>query len=148
MITGLSVRAGTVINNLNLRNRGEVLAAIKDGRLHPRRTRHYGWKTHIEICRWLGLPVPLKRGQCPRCSRNPWTKWLDKKIIHRAVYPEPEDRVIVLAVSGLYAMVRRPGKAPYICDVKYLRTHLPAADSPPSSSASGSAGTKSEREQG
>ncbi len=55
---GLSVRAFNCCNNANLLNRDQIAAAIKDGRLHPNNIRNYGWKTHVEIHKWLGLPEP------------------------------------------------------------------------------------------
>src|ERR1041385_6575087 len=63
---GLSVRAANVCNHANLLNRSQIEAAIKDGRLHPRNTvgcRNYGWKTHREIHKWLGLPEPRAAAQ-------------------------------------------------------------------------------------
>jgi len=70
---GLSVRAANCVNNANLMTRAQIAAAIKDGTLHPRnvhRCRNYGWKTHVEIHKWLGLPEPQKRRPkiCPHCG--------------------------------------------------------------------------------
>ena len=52
----LSVRTVQVLENLNLRNREEVLAAVTDGRLSIKRgPRNYGKKCLWEILNWLGL---------------------------------------------------------------------------------------------
>ena len=52
----LSVRTVQVLENLNLRNREEVLAAVTDGRLSLKRgPRNYGKKGLSEILNWLGL---------------------------------------------------------------------------------------------
>lgn len=68
---GLTVRAANCMARAKLHNREEVLAAIKSKRLHPdnlgskRSARpcclNYGWKTHKEVHRWLGLTEPLQR---------------------------------------------------------------------------------------
>lgn len=72
---GLSVRSANCCNNANLMNRAQIEAAIKDGRLHPKNTvgcRNYGWKSHVEIHRWLGLPEPQRAKPqlkvCPHCG--------------------------------------------------------------------------------
>ena len=52
----LSVRTVQVLENLNLTNREEVLAAVTDGRLSLKRgPRNYGKKGLSEILNWLGL---------------------------------------------------------------------------------------------
>jgi len=72
---GLSVRAANCCSNANLINREQIAAAIKDGRLHPKNTtgcRNYGWKSHIEIHKWLGLSEPQRAKPqlktCPHCG--------------------------------------------------------------------------------
>lgn len=53
---GLTYRTIHVLNNLNLRNREAVLAAVMDGRLSVKEgPRRYGRKKHQEILSWLGL---------------------------------------------------------------------------------------------
>lgn len=72
----LSVRAVNCLNNIAVTNKKEALSAIQSGRLKPLRSpRNYGWKTHQEICRWLGLPEPKRPGRkiavsktCPHCG--------------------------------------------------------------------------------
>ena len=55
----LSVRTVQVLENLNLRNREEVLAAVTDGRLSLKRgPRNYGKKGLWEILNWLDLSKP------------------------------------------------------------------------------------------
>ena len=52
----LSVRTVHVLENLNLKNREEVLAAVTDGRLSIKRgPRNWGKKCLLEILNWLGL---------------------------------------------------------------------------------------------
>jgi hypothetical protein len=52
----LSVRTVHVLQNLNLNNREEVLAAVFSGLLTPKRgPRNHGKKTQVEILSWLGL---------------------------------------------------------------------------------------------
>jgi hypothetical protein len=53
---GLSIRVKNVCRNAGLKNREEIAAAIKNGQLHPKKSLHYGWKSHSEILIWLGLP--------------------------------------------------------------------------------------------
>lgn len=85
---GLSTRATNCCRDLGLENRKQVEAAIKDGRLKPDKTpwngnpfkahkedrgpRKYGWKTHVEVHKWLGLPEPQQRSArqavCPHCG--------------------------------------------------------------------------------
>jgi hypothetical protein len=60
---GLSVRAKNCCKNAGLMNRSKIEAAIKDGRLHPMNKKgcqNYGWKSHVEIHKWLGLPEPQR----------------------------------------------------------------------------------------
>ena len=71
---GLSVRAANCLNNRNLVTRDQIMEAVKNGTLHPknRNTRNYGWKSHAEVCKWLGLPEPQKSKPrltvCPHCG--------------------------------------------------------------------------------
>lgn len=72
---GLSTRAINICRGANLLNREQILEAVKDGRLTTKgrpRYRNYGWKTHVEIHKWLGLPEPIKSHRqpvkCPHCG--------------------------------------------------------------------------------
>lgn len=72
---GLSVRATNCCHNANLMNREQIEAAIKDGRLQPKNTvgsRNIGWKSYVEIHKWLGLPEPQRAKPqlkvCPHCG--------------------------------------------------------------------------------
>jgi hypothetical protein len=73
---GLSTRAANICERGNLITRSQIFKAIDDGRLHPKSKffRNYGWKSHIEIHRWLGLPKPKKDRPrikvCPHCQGN------------------------------------------------------------------------------
>ena len=62
---GLSTRATNCLINFGLTDKESVARAIKSGALYPgviiNRYRSYGLKTHIEICKWLGLPDPTKK---------------------------------------------------------------------------------------
>lgn len=87
---GLSVRATNCLANANLCSRKAVLKAFKSGRLRPNvyrynaygirimagSTRNYGWNTHKEVAKWLGLPEPVKPAaktkvplMCPHCRK-------------------------------------------------------------------------------
>ena len=50
----------------------KVRVAIKSGKLHHKgtpRPRNYGWVTHIEVCKFLGLPNPRKGHKAKRLKR-------------------------------------------------------------------------------
>ena len=50
----------------------KVKAAIISGKLHPKREprpRNYGWVTHIEVCKFFGLPNPRKGQKAKRLKR-------------------------------------------------------------------------------
>ena len=54
---GLTCRTVQMLENLCLKNREEVLAAVGSGRLTVKRgPRNYGKKMRMEILSWLGLP--------------------------------------------------------------------------------------------
>lgn len=57
---GLSVRAGNCLNNFGLKSREEAKEAFSSGKLKPGELRCYGWKTHVEVAKWLGVIVPQK----------------------------------------------------------------------------------------
>ena len=75
---GLSTRCKLCIHNMDLKSRDDVLQAYKSGRLKPEGKKHprnYGWKSHREIAKWLGLPEPVKPKQavlikCPHCGAD------------------------------------------------------------------------------
>jgi len=70
----LSVRAWNCLNSFNINSREEALAAYQSGRLTvgKRGPRNYGWKSHKEVARWLGLPEPQRQVRlpkiCPYCG--------------------------------------------------------------------------------
>lgn len=72
--TGLSVRAYNALNNGNFITKAQVLEAVKDGSLHPlskKSPRNFGWSSYRDVCKWLGLPEPVKIRRfcvCPRCG--------------------------------------------------------------------------------
>jgi hypothetical protein len=88
---GLSTRTSNCLSNLSLVSRDEIKRAIESGKLRPgshkinddkhdqRRIRNgwlnargYGWKSHVEVCQWLGLPAPEKSKKavtCPHCGK-------------------------------------------------------------------------------
>ena len=74
---GLSVRAANCLNYYNINSREEALEAYQSGRLRvgQRGPRNYGWKSHKEVAKWLGLPEPQKPAPrvylaktCPHCG--------------------------------------------------------------------------------
>jgi hypothetical protein len=73
---GLSTRTANICERGNLITRSQILEAINDGRLHPKNKcyRLYGWKAHVEIHKWLGLPEPQQDRPrlkvCPHCRGN------------------------------------------------------------------------------
>lgn len=74
----LSVRAWNVLSRLNLTTKEAVKECILAGKLHPdfkgrvtedQGTRNYGWKTHREVLKWVGLPVPAPvQNKCCKCG--------------------------------------------------------------------------------
>jgi len=70
----LSYRASNICKDAGLENRSQIEDAIKTGHLHPKSKffRNYGWKSHIEIHQWLGLPIPEQDRPrlkvCPHCQ--------------------------------------------------------------------------------
>lgn len=72
----LSFRSANICKNAGLENRSQIEDAIKTGHLHPKSKffRNYGWKSHIEINQWLGLPEPQQDRPrlkvCPHCRGN------------------------------------------------------------------------------
>lgn len=76
---GLSTRPKNILINMGFESRKQVLEAYNLGRMRPckRGPRNYGWKSHKEVAKWLGLPEPMKPGiiarmaeTCPHCGRN------------------------------------------------------------------------------
>lgn len=74
---GLSVRTRNALHNHGLNSKEEAIAAIKTGSLShkPGKTRNYGWKSHVELCRLLGLEplekrrcVLIRHSICPKCG--------------------------------------------------------------------------------
>jgi hypothetical protein len=81
---GFSVRLANLLNNCNINSREEALEAYQSGRLRvtkadqkdwSSKTRGYGWKSHKELAKWLGLPEPQKSANkrhnlcvCPHCG--------------------------------------------------------------------------------
>ena len=76
----LSIRARNCLNSIGIKTKEQAVEAINDGRLHPDNNpikqiavRNYGWKTHKEVCKWLGLPEPHKAKTvqfCPHCGKH------------------------------------------------------------------------------
>ncbi len=76
---GLSVRAANCMNNLNIHSREDALKAYQSGilRVGKRSPRNYGWKSHKEVAKFLGLPEPTKKPYkiyhpkfCPHCGHK------------------------------------------------------------------------------
>lgn len=74
---GLSVQSANCLNNCNINSREEAMEAYQSGKLRVGngRPRNYGWKTHKEVAKWLGLPEPQKPSvrvrlakTCPPCG--------------------------------------------------------------------------------
>ena len=82
----LSCRAANCLNNAGIETKEQARQAIIEGRLKPdkkawnwnapnqnRGIRNYGWKTHKEVCKWVGLPEPHKPKRvqiCPHCGKD------------------------------------------------------------------------------
>lgn len=82
----LSVRAANCLSNSGIETKEQAKQAIIEGRLKPdkkvwnwnapiqnRGIRNYGWKTHKEVCKWVGLPEPHKPKRvqiCPHCGKD------------------------------------------------------------------------------
>ena len=61
---GLSTRAAIILCN-RFNSKKEVLAAFAEKKLHPKFglwLRNYGWQTHAEVTKWLGLKVEIPTG--------------------------------------------------------------------------------------
>lgn len=54
----LGVRATWVLLDCGINSRTEALSAYRSGRLKPGAVRNYGWASHKEVAKWLGLPEP------------------------------------------------------------------------------------------
>ncbi len=74
---GLGVRASNCLNNFNINSRQQAMEAFKSGKLKAGAggPRNYGWATHKEVAKWLGLPEPQKPAPkifipktCPHCG--------------------------------------------------------------------------------
>ena len=66
---GLSVRASNCCVSVGIKNKADLIRAIKTGRIHPNaipRIRNFGWQTYREICRLLNMPFPKQRTSAPR----------------------------------------------------------------------------------
>jgi hypothetical protein len=84
--SGFSVRLCNSLCNAGINSREQLLRAVKAGRLNPRPggTRNYGYKSHTEVLKWLGLPDPGKPGSrvepCPHCGQLvPYNLFLRKR---------------------------------------------------------------------
>lgn len=68
----MGIQLANVFNNLDLNTKAEIRQAFESGRLNPRKVRHYGWESHREVAKWLGLPEPIKPSKqprfCPHCG--------------------------------------------------------------------------------
>jgi hypothetical protein len=59
--SGLSVRAMNCLDSKGIHTKEQAKQEILDGRLtyeNEAKIRNYGWYTHREVCRWVGLPDP------------------------------------------------------------------------------------------
>ena len=61
---GLSERTSNCLRNADINSKEEALEGLKNGKINFRMngTKNYGWKCHIELHKWLGLPEPKKGG--------------------------------------------------------------------------------------
>ena len=70
----LTVRAGSALYDLGIKNKNEARAMIESGRLAPGKRRNYGDKTHREVCAWVGIKLPAKTKKkiraCPHCGKR------------------------------------------------------------------------------
>ncbi len=71
---GLSTRSVNCFRKWAIESRDDALKAFRSGRLRPdnKGPRNYGWLTHKEVAKWLGLPEPKKPNK-PK-SENPWAE--------------------------------------------------------------------------
>jgi len=75
---GLSTRTNVILCAMGVNSLREAKSRFKE--LNPfskRKPRGYGWKTHVELARFLGLPEPQKRKPsvfvgkvCPHCNKS------------------------------------------------------------------------------
>jgi hypothetical protein len=71
-LQGLSVRAVNCLSRMGLSSREDIRTAVRRRVLHPAnvQAQNFGWKTYQEVCRWLGLRLPItnRRVHEVRCS--------------------------------------------------------------------------------
>lgn len=67
-LKGLSARVENCLRNIGVENRQQALEAFKTfyNQGNDRTPRNYGWTSHKELAKWLGLPDPVK----PRTNRR------------------------------------------------------------------------------
>ena len=64
---GLSIRVQNALNNCWINTPEKAMEAFKSGKLRPcKYPRNYGWKSHAELAKWLGLPEPTKLKHPPK----------------------------------------------------------------------------------
>ena len=74
---GLSQRTSNCLRNADINSKQEALDGLKNGKINFKMngTKNYGWKCHLELHEWLGLPPPEKqkipekqKRKCPHCG--------------------------------------------------------------------------------
>jgi hypothetical protein len=53
----LSMLSRNALANYGIKTKKQAMKAYNDAELHPSRMRNYGWKSHQEVCEWLGVPM-------------------------------------------------------------------------------------------
>ena len=69
----LSSRAQHCLECVGADSKETAKKAIESGILKPGLILHYGWGTHVEVCKWAGLPIPQKPRPviiCPHCNQD------------------------------------------------------------------------------
>ena len=87
----------------------KVKAAIISGKLHPKsepHPRNYGWVTHIEVCKFFGLPNPRKGQKAKRLKQlEEQVRKLKREILETAKEEEFQkhfsDKLLAEATANL-----------------------------------------------
>lgn len=74
-LDGLSTRAANCLSSVGVETREQVKEVVEKGILKPLKfPKNYGWETHREIHRWLGINEPERKTKtttqkiCPHCG--------------------------------------------------------------------------------
>ena len=98
----------------------KVRVAIKSGKLHPKvepRPRNYGWATHIEVCKFLGLPHPRKGEKAKKLKQlEEQVRKLKQEMVEEAEEEEMQrlfnENLIEYAAKALKPFFKTPAPLP------------------------------------